>query len=141
MNLSAITAPGEIISGASVVVTNTGTGDFKVVYTDPNRNVLAPQWSPDGERIIFSIGEFPAFFDGFHRLFLQRSERVESGAQIAMVRRDGTGFEELTKGDKNNAFPSFAPDGKRFVFRSFEKDGYGLRIMDLETKSITHADQ
>jgi len=62
---------------------------------------------------------------------------VESGAQIAMVKRDGTGFEELTTGGKNNAFPSFAPDGKRFVFRSFEKDGYGLRIMDLETKSIT----
>jgi Tol biopolymer transport system component len=123
--------------GAAVVVTNTATGESKVVYADPNRNVLAPQWSPDGERIIFSIGEFPAFFDGFHRLFLQRSDRVESGAQIAMVKRDGTGFEELTTGGKNNAFPSFAPDGKRLVFRSFEKDGYGLRIMDLESKSIT----
>ncbi len=123
--------------GAAVMVTNAATGDSKVVYADANRNVLAPQWSPDGERIIFSIGEFPAFFDGFHRLFLQRSDRVESGAQIAMVRRDGTGFEELTTGGKNNAFPSFSPDGKRFVFRSFEKDGYGLRIMDLESKKIT----
>ncbi len=123
--------------GAAVVVTNAATGDSKVVYADANRNVLAPQWSPDGERIIFSLGEFPAFFDGFHRLFLQRSDRVESGAQIAMVKRDGTGFEELTAGGKNNAFPSFAPDGKRFVFRSFEKDGYGLRIMDLESKRIT----
>ena len=51
-----------------------------------------------------------------------------------MIRPDGTGFEELTTGGNNNAFPSFSPDGKRFVFRSFEKDGYGLRIMDLETK-------
>jgi TolB protein len=122
--------------GAAVVVTNTATGNAKVVYQDEKRNVLAPQWAPGGDRIVFSIGEFPAFFDGFHRLFLKSGDRVESGAQIAMVKSDGTGFEELTTRGPNNAFPSFAPDGKSVVFRSFEKDGFGLRIMNLETKAI-----
>jgi TolB protein len=37
----------------------------------------------------------------------------------------------------NNAFPSFAPDGSRFVYRTLEKDGYGLRIMNLDTKTVT----
>lgn len=123
--------------GANLVVTNTATGSSKVVYSDKNRNVLAPQWSSGGDRIIFSVGEFGAFFDGFHKLFLKSGDRVEGGAQIAIIRPDGTGFEELTTGGHNNAFPSFSPDGKRFVFRTFEKDGYGLRIMNLETKAVT----
>jgi Tol biopolymer transport system component len=123
--------------GAALVITDAGSGSSKIVYEDKKRNVLAPQWSPDGDRIIFSVGEFPAFFDGFHRLFLKPGDRVESGAQIAMIKSDGTGYEELTAGGNNNAFPSFAPDGKRFVFRAFQKDGYGLRIMNLDTKAVT----
>jgi hypothetical protein len=55
------------------------------VYEDKTRNVLAPQWLPGGDRIIFSVGEFPAFFDGFHRLFLKSADRVDGGAQIAIV--------------------------------------------------------
>ena len=97
----------------------------------------AAQWSPRGDKIIFSIGEFGAFFNGFHEIFLKPADRVEGGAQVAIVNPDGTGFEELTAGSGNNAFPSFAPDGKRFVFRSFDADGYGLRIMNLETKAVS----
>jgi TolB protein len=123
--------------GAAVVVTNAATGSSKIVYEDKKRNVLAPQWSPGGDRIIFSVGEFPAFFDGFHRLFVKSADRVEGGAQIAIINSDGTGYEELTTGGNNNAFPSFAPNGKRFVFRAFQKDGYGLRIMNLDTKAVT----
>ena len=37
----------------------------------------------------FSIGEFAAFFDGFHKLFLKSADRVETGAQIAMIRPTG----------------------------------------------------
>ena len=122
---------------AAVVVTNAASGSSKVIYEDKKRNVLAPQWVPGGHRIIFSVGDFPAFFDGFHHLFLKTADRVDGGAQIAIVKSDGTGFEELTSGGQNNAFPSFSPDGKRFVYRTFEKDGYGLRIMDLETKKIS----
>jgi len=123
--------------GASLVVTNTATGNSKTIHEEKTRNVLAPQWSPSGDKIIFSVGEFPAFFDGFHKLFLKSGDRVESGAQIAIVNADGSGYQELIKRAHNSAFPSFAPDGKRFVFRTFEKDGYGLRIMNLETRAVT----
>ncbi len=131
------TRAGQNNLGANLVITNTATGSSKVIHEEKTRNVLAPQWSPSGDRIIFSVGEFPAFFDGFHKLFLKSADRVESGAHVAIVNADGTGYRELTSGAQNSAFPSFAPDGKRFVFRTFEKDGYGLRIMNLETKAVT----
>lgn len=119
------------------MVTNAATGRAETIYHDKDRNVLAAQWSPNGEKIIFSIGAFGAFFQGFHEIFLKPADRVEGGAQIAIINPDGTEFEELTSGSGNSAFPSFSPDGRRFVYRSFEQDGYGLRIMDLKTKTVT----
>ena len=84
--------------------------------------------------IIFGIGVFNAFFNGFHGLFLKPEDRAEGGAQIAMINPDGTGFRELTTGPNNNGFPSMAPDGKRFVYRTFGPEGDGLRIMNIETQ-------
>jgi Tol biopolymer transport system component len=129
--------PAPDIRGASLVVTRTATGESKMIYQDKNRNILAGAWSPAGDRIIFGIGAFPAFFDGFHSLFLKPADRIEDGARVAIVNRDGSGFEELTSGSGNDAFPSFSPDGKRFVYRTFSKDGNGLRLMNLETKAVT----
>ena len=124
--------------GSSLFVTDTRTGRSEVIHHEKNRNVLAPGWSPRGDKIIFGIGTFGAFFHGFPPVLVKPADRVEGGAQVAIINPDGTGFEELTAGTDNNAFPSFAPDGKRFVFRTFGTDGgYGLRIMNLETKVIT----
>jgi TolB protein len=132
-----VSAPSATTRGASLNVTNLETGQGRVVYQDKTRNILAGAWSPSGDRIIFGIGGFAAFFDGFHSLFLKAGDRVEGGAQVAIVNADGTGFQELTSGSANSAFPSFAPDGKRFVYRTFAKDAYGLRIMNLETKAVS----
>jgi Tol biopolymer transport system component len=132
-----VTPPSAEPRGAILSVTTVATGVSKVVFQDKTRNVLAGAWSPGGDRIIFGVGGFAAFFDGFHSLFLKPIDRIEDGAQVAIVNSDGTGFRDLTSGLGNNAFPSFAPDGKRFVYRTFDKDGYGLRIMNLETKAVT----
>jgi TolB protein len=123
--------------GAGVGVANVASDTFQIIYRDPVRNILAPQWSANGERIIFGVGTFEAFFNGFHSVFLKPEDRVEGGAQVAMVNPDGTGYRELTSGPNNSAFPSMSPDGRRFVYRTFGPDGDGLRIMDLETKKIT----
>jgi len=130
-------APSANPRGASLNVTNVETGQGRVVYRDQNRNILPGGWLPSGDRIIFAIGEFAAFFGGFHSQFLKPGDRVEGGAQVAIVNADGTAFQELTSGSDNSAFPSFAPDGKRFVYRTFTKDGYGLRVMNLETRAVT----
>jgi Tol biopolymer transport system component len=126
----------EKAKGAGVTVATVG-GAPLVVYRDPDRNVLGPQWSPNGDRIIFGIGVFNAFFNGFHGLFLKPEDRVEGGAQVAVINPDGSGYRELTKGPNNSAFPSMSPDGRRFVYRTFGPDGDGLRIMDIETGNVT----
>ncbi len=129
-------APGATL-GAGVAIATPGTDTFEVIYQDKARNVLAPQWSPTGDRIVFGIGVFNAFFNGFNGLFLRPEDRAEGGAQLAILNKDGSGFREVTTGPNNNAFPSMAPDGKRIVYRTFGPEGDGLRIMNLETNTTT----
>ena len=127
--------PAGSIFGSSIAIATPGSNDATVVYQDMKRNVLAPQWAPNGEKIIFSVGVFNAFYNGFNGLFLKQSDRAEGGAQIAIINPDGSGFRELTTGPNNSAFPSMAPDGKRFVYRTFGPDGDGLKIMNIETNA------
>jgi Tol biopolymer transport system component len=123
--------------GAGIRVAGAGADHSDLIYQDRTRNVLGPQWSPRGDRIIFGIGVFDAFFNGFHGLFLKPEDRAEGGAQIAIINPDGSGFLEVTTGPNNNSFPSMAPDGRRFVYRTFGPQGDGLRIMDLDTRAVT----
>jgi TolB protein len=129
-------APGTAL-GAGLAVANAGTDKATVIYQDKTRNVLAPQWSPHGDTIIFGVGVYNLFFNGFRGLIEKPGDRTEGGAQIATIRPDGTGYREVTSGANNNGFPSMAPDGKRFVYRSFGSDGEGLRIMNLDTNAAT----
>lgn len=137
MVLTGRPAPGSIL-GSTIVVVTPGSDTQQVIYQNAKSNVLGPQWSPDGNSIVFSVGTFNAFFNGFHGLFFKPGDRAEDGAQIAMINPDGSGFRELTTGANNSAFPSMAPDGKRLVFRVFGTDGRnGLRILNLDTNAIT----
>jgi len=55
---------------------------------------------------------------------------------VRPINADGSGFNVITSGRNNNAFPSFAPDGKRIVYRTTGPEGEGLRILNLEDHSI-----
>lgn len=88
--------------------------------------ILGPQWSSDGKQIAFGIGGFPLFIEFGH-----------GPAQVGVVNADGSGFHLITSGPNNNAFPSFAPDGKRIVYRTTGPEGEGLRLMNLEDHSVT----
>jgi TolB protein len=118
-------------------VVDAETNTVTTIFHEPARSVLGPQWSAAGDALVFGIGPFRAFFNGFHDLFLGKADRVDGGAQIAMIKPDGTGFRELTKGPNNNGFPSLAPDSTRVVYRTFGPDGDGLRIMNLSTGAVT----
>jgi TolB protein len=123
--------------GNHPLVVDAETQKVTTIFHEPTRSVLGLQWSAKGDAIVFGIGPFGAFFNGFHNLFLGKADRVDGGAQIAMIKPDGTGLRELTKGPNNNGFPSPAPDNTRVVYRTFGPDGDGLRIMNLSTGAIT----
>jgi TolB protein len=94
--------------------------------------ILGPQWSLDGQKIIFGIGGFPLF-----TVFDSEGQKPVGPAQVGTINADGSGFRVITSGPNSNAFPSFAPDGKHIVYRTTGPDGTGLRIMKLEDHSIT----
>lgn len=77
-----------------------GTGD-RAVTTHPGP-ADGPEYSADGEWIYYN------------------TEQFEPGrAQIARVRRDGTGLEQLTFDHRVNWFPHISPTGERAAYLSF----------------------
>ena len=110
-------------------------GRERKILTQP-KLLLAPQWSPDGKRLVFGIGAFSAFLD-FSIGEKKPADPVNGGAQVGLINADGSGFKMLTAGPNNNAFPSFAPDGRRIVYRTAGAAEEGLRILNLDDGSIT----
>lgn len=88
-----------------------------------------PVWSPDGEWIVFGVGQW----------FTQRGK---GRAKLMRVKRDGTGLEALTDDSIFNAgFPSYSADGKEVVFRIANEDANsaslgGLGVLNLETRQV-----
>jgi len=119
-------------SGKRLIVTVDNT---TLVQIEPKRNVeqtifrqegklaLSADWSPQGDAILFGLGQY----------FRNRAQ----GAQVAMINPDGSGLREITSGSNNNGYPSYAPDGKRFVYRTFGPEGQGLRVMNLDDGRVT----
>jgi len=54
-----------------------------------------------------------------------------------MINADGSGLRKITSGANNNGFAAYSPDGKRIVYRTMGPDGEGLRIMNMEDRSVT----
>jgi Tol biopolymer transport system component len=97
--------------------------------------IMAPQWSADGRQIVVGVGRFSAFLD-FTIGDKKPADPVNGGGQTAVLNADGSDFHLVTSGPNNNAFASFAPDGRRLVYRTEGPEGQGLRILDLTDKSV-----
>jgi glutathione peroxidase-family protein len=99
-----------------------GTSRQQVFY-EKGSAAMGPQWSQDGNSIVFGLG------GGF--------QTRNTPARIMMMRPDGSDVRTLTTGP-GAGFPSLSPDGKRLVFRVWGPgaDDRGLRILTLETGAI-----
>ncbi|MDV5824940.1 hypothetical protein [Sphingobium naphthae] len=83
-----------------------------------------PAWSPDGEWVAFGCGNW----------FQER--KGNDKAVLMRARSDGSFHEALTDGTVHSGFPSYSADGRFIVYRVWGDGHFGLRIFDLETRTI-----
>ena len=81
-----------------------------------------PVWSPQGDRIAFSVGAHMG---------------APGPTHLALIRPDGSGLKMLTSGERHDGLPSWSPDGTRLVFRTVTGTRTGLAIIDVEGGGIT----
>ncbi|MCI0389437.1 MAG: hypothetical protein MOB07_11840 [Acidobacteria bacterium] len=108
----------------SILVMNADGSQRSVLFRDAEKSAVCPVWSPQGDKIAFGIGRFFQMLQG------------RAVADLAVMRSDGTGLKILTGGTGNNGFPSWAPDGRRIVYRSSGGETVGLFILDIETGEV-----
>ena len=107
----------------------TGLAVWGTDGADPRRifrgdgSVMSPQWSSDGEWIVFGAG---GYFG---------ARRTRPG-RVMVVRPDGSDPRAVTGGPLNAGFPSFSPDGDEVVYRVWGDSAEGLRIVDLADGTV-----
>jgi Tol biopolymer transport system component len=106
-----------------VIMDPDGSNKERVFHAAGKGLAFAPSWSPDAQWIAFGFGNF-------------FGDRDRTRAKIMMVRRDGTGAQDLTGDTPHTGFPSFSADGKKIVYRVWGEKDYGLRILNLEDRSV-----
>jgi Tol biopolymer transport system component len=92
-------------SGTQIFTVRPNGQDLRQI-TFVSDNAVTPDWSPDGQQIVFEI---------------DRGDPSSCGAGIAIMNADGSNLVELTFDHTVCDFdPSFTPDGSRIVFDRFD---------------------
>lgn len=64
------------------------------------------------------------------------SYKASDGKELAMIDYDGYTFVPLTKNERFNLFPAWAPDGKRILFSTHADDRLNIYLFDLTERKI-----
>jgi Tol biopolymer transport system component len=99
-----IEAEGDDLWARANIFTTPASGGADTRLTDTDSPADGPEYSPDGAWILFNTEVFGT---------------TPGHAQIARMRPDGSGLEQLTDDERVNWFPHVAPDGTRAVYISF----------------------
>src|SRR5579859_77046 len=85
--------------------------------TDSSGSDLVPQWSPDGQRIVFT------------------SDR-DGNTQIYVMKADGSGQTRLTRNTATDDAPGWSPDGKQIVFNSDSSGNSEIYVMNADGTGV-----
>jgi Tol biopolymer transport system component len=96
-----------------------GTGQRQI--TDLRGDAIAPEWSPDGKRIVFEY-----------------DRPKDAGCVVMLIDADGANPFEIPGGRGCDNQPSFTPDGRRLVFVRYDAKADRERIVstDLEGRDV-----
>lgn len=124
------------LGNSSIVTMRPDGSDQKIVFNTDGKGLdpklvkmglagaFQPAWSPDEQWIAFGVG-----------VWFQ--ERAHGKATVMRVRADGSApAEALTDGTVHSGFPSYSADGRYVVYRVWGENNFGLRIMDLQDRSV-----
>lgn len=102
-------------------VMNVDGSGRETIFADKPRSIFSISWAHQGGWIAFAHGK--AFQD------------PKFSVDITLVQPDGSKRHSITK-EANNAFPAFAPDGKRLVFRSGRAGSKNLYVMNADGNEV-----
>jgi len=127
-----------ILSSSIAVVKADGSeADKARILTDPALFGSYPDWSPDGQRIVFNTYPLGSFQD------------TTKATNLYTIRPDGTGLTQVTRFGENDTRatqPTWTPDGKRIIFAYFRRnpsDPYDrhLAFIDPDGSNLTVLDR
>jgi TolB protein len=104
----------------SILLFDAGGSPQSTVFTHPEKNALAPDWSRANGRIAFALGEF-----------FQSLTGGSGKADIATIRPDGSDLRILTGSQSNYGFPSWSGDGRHIVYRDATRERSAILVLDV----------
>lgn len=113
------------LARSSIVLMSADGASRETLLDDPEHSAVAPVWSGDGTRIAFGLGQF---FPTVQELGPARLALLDVASRTSTT---------LTSDGENAAFPSWAPDGTRIVFRRWTDSASSLHVFDTGTSSST----
>jgi Tol biopolymer transport system component len=127
------------ILGSSIAIVNAdgSEADAPRILTDPALFGAYPDWSPDGQRIVFNTYPIGSFQD------------TTKAQNLYTIRPDGTEMTQVThfgENDSRAAEPTWTPDGKRIIFMYIARDpsnpagARSIAFVDADGSNLTVVD-
>jgi Tol biopolymer transport system component len=126
-----------VASSIAVVATDGSDAGNPRILTDPGLFGAYPDWSPDGEWIVFNTHDLAGF------------QETTKAANLYRIKPDGTGLTQITRFGENDTRatqPSWTPDGLRIIFTWVGRvpdNSYGARkaaLIDADGSNLTVLD-
>lgn len=105
---------------------NADGSDQHAITNQPN-GACQPDWSPDGQRLVF-ISPCPSR-PGRHFLLV--------GTSLYFINQDGSDIHPLPMSPEGDFDPHWSPDGQQIVFTSLRSGRPQIYLLDVDTTSVT----